>query len=232
MGRNIYITENQFRDIVNEMAYPSTFDMAHMLAIPSYGGRIRYCAERLRKIGQGSSRVVFDVDDEKVLKVAKNKKGIVQNEEESMRWKQSYDCFAKVYEFSDDGIFLEMQKARKAKNSDFKKLTGYDFDVMKWWIEEIRNEYAARSSYYSRSIPSGYRELFDSDEWNAGLDDYNIFAAVRSYLEDTQTETIGDMQRSSTWGVVSENGEERLVMVDFGLSDEIYAQYYHPKISV
>lgn len=66
--------------VMREMAYPMFFNMEEMLSLDSYSARVRYCQQRLQKIGNGSSRVVFAVDDEKVLKVAKNKKGIAQNQ--------------------------------------------------------------------------------------------------------------------------------------------------------
>ena len=103
MPKRIYITEEQFNTICNEMAYPVGFSMETMLSLNSYSARVRYCDQHLQKIGQGSSRIVYDVDGEKVLKVAKNKKGIAQNEAESEDWLQSYDCFAKVFEKSEDG---------------------------------------------------------------------------------------------------------------------------------
>ena len=223
--KNIFINKAQWDYILNEMAYPVGFSMQQMLSLPSYAARVRYCTNRLKKIGSGSARVVFAVDDEKVLKVAKNQKGVAQNQEEMQDWKQNYyDCFAKVYDASEDGIFLEMQAARKAKNSDFKRLTGYDFKVMEAWIDYTASLYrrAHGITYRDRS----YDKLFDSEEWDEGLQNYNLFASVHSYLCDTCLDSVGDMKRLSSWGVVSENGEERLVLIDFGLSDEVYSNYY------
>lgn len=225
MGKNVYLTEAQLNELIKEMAYPAGFNMQEMLSLPSYAKRLQYCQLRLRKLGSGSSRVVFAVDDEKVLKVAKNQKGLAQNQEESQGWKQSYDIFAKVYEASDDGVFLEMQFARKAKKSDFKRLTGYDFDVMCAWIRYTVSQYSRRPMYGT----SQYSELFDSEEWSDGIDNYNIFAMVYSYLCDTCLESFGDMTRLSSWGVVTENGEEKLVLIDFGLSDEVFADFYSYK---
>ena len=227
MPKRIYITEEQLKSIVKEMAYPAGFNMDEMLSLPSYAARVRYCSQRLNKIGEGSSRIVFSVDDEKVLKVAKNQKGIAQNNEEGEDWKQTYCCFARIYDKSDDGIFLEMQAARRAKKSDFKRLTGYGWDVMYYWIEYTRGLYCRRG--YKMSIPAQYKELFDSDEWSDYLDDYNVFNGIHSYLCDYQLEGVGDFERISSWGVVSENGEESLAIIDFGLSDEIFDQYYRRK---
>ena len=211
--------------VMREMAYPMFFNMEEMLSLGSYSARVRYCQQRLQKIGNGSSRVVFAVDDEKVLKVAKNKKGIAQNQEEMQEWRQNYyDCFAKVYDASEDGIFLEMQAARRAKNSDFKRLTGYGFDVMCAWIQYTASLYMPtnRPNYRDKN----FDKLFETPEWQEGLENYNLFSAIHAYLCDTCTESYGDFTRLSSWGVVSENGEERLVLIDFGLTDKIYDEYY------
>lgn len=223
MPRKITITEEQLKAIIREMAYPVGFGMEQMLSLPSYSARVRYCSQRLRKIGEGSSRIVFAVDNEKVLKVAKNRKGVAQNKEEGEDWKQTYCCFAKVYDKSDDGIFLEMQAARRAKKSDFKRLTGYDFNVMCEWIEYTRSLYSRNARMYGRTYKN---PLFDSDEWSEYLDDYNVFSGIHSYLCDYQLESVGDFECISSWGVVSENGEESLAIIDFGLSDDVFSEYY------
>ena len=230
MAKRIYITEEQFRTIVKEMAYPSNFNMEELESLPSYAARVNYCKQRLKRLGAGSSRIVFAVDDEKVLKVAKNKKGVAQNLEEGARWKQNYYCFANVYDQSDDGIFLEMQAARPAKPSDFKRLTGYDFNTMIAWIYYTASLYSRdgrwRWEMYYRYNRDELEEFFNSDEWSDYIGDYNIFGGIHSYLCDAQLEAVGDFTRISSWGVVTENGEENLALIDFGLSDEVFNDYY------
>lgn len=61
---------------LEEMAYPTNFNLNEFSQISTFIGRKKYCDERLQKIGAGSSRIVYRVDDEKVLKIAKNKKRI------------------------------------------------------------------------------------------------------------------------------------------------------------
>lgn len=224
MPKKIYITEAQLRAIMNEMAYPVTFNMDDMLALRSYSARLRYCNERLRKIGQGSSRVVYAVDNEKVLKVAKNQKGIAQNNAESDYYLQTLDCFAKVYDTSNDGIFVEMQAARKAKASDFNKIVGYDFEVVCAWIDYVAEGYTRNT--YRNTV---YDRLFKSEKFMEELDNYNLFYWLNDYLCNYQIRTTGDLKRLSSWGVVQENGEEKLVIIDFGLNDDIYDEYYKPR---
>ena len=65
-----------------EEAYPESFNMETFKSLRNHAERNRYAAEHLQKIAAGSSRIVYKIDDEKVLKLAKNDKGIAQNETE------------------------------------------------------------------------------------------------------------------------------------------------------
>lgn len=211
--------------VMDEMAYPAGFSLDTLKSLGSYAKRVKYCQQHLKKIGAGSSRVVFAVDGEKVLKVAKNEKGVAQNQEEMQDWrKEYYDCFAKVYDATEDGTFLEMQAARRAKASDFKRITGYDWEVMCAWIQYTASLYTPPSKMPYRDHT--YDALFDSNEWAELLNDYNIFQAIHGYLCDTCTGAYGDLTRLSSCGVVSENGQENLVIIDFGLTDEVFDSYY------
>lgn len=70
-----------------------------------------------RYIGAGSSREVFDLGNGYVIKVAKNRAGIAQNESEyNISHYDNSDLFAKVVQVSSDFYFLIMEKADKIYN--------------------------------------------------------------------------------------------------------------------
>jgi hypothetical protein len=60
---------------LTEMAYPTNFSLEEFSQIRSFKGRVDYCEQRLQRLGSGSSRIAYKVDDEKCLKIAKNQKG-------------------------------------------------------------------------------------------------------------------------------------------------------------
>ena len=67
-----------------------------------------------RHIGSGSSRDVFDLDNGHVIKVAKSRAGIAQNESEyNISYHDNSGLFAKVIEVSNNFKFLIMEKAGK-----------------------------------------------------------------------------------------------------------------------
>lgn len=221
-NKKLVINESQYNYLLKEMAYPAWFSMDEFKRLTSFAARERYCNEKLQRISSGSGRIVYKIDDEKVLKLAKNRKGIAQNETEGGDYYlMQIGCFAQVYDVDDNYLWIEMQLARKAKLSDFKRLTGYDFQTMCAWINCCKSGYSRYASY-----DKYYDDLFNSEEWQELLDNYSIFAEIQDYLGNYQLESTGDLTRLSTWGVVRNDGEERLVIVDFGLSDNVYNNYY------
>lgn len=221
----LFITEEQLK-YLKEMAYPSTFNIEEFMSLPSFAKRVEYCNKRLKFLGQGSSRRVYMIDNEKCLKLARNKKGIGQNEAENDGYLQQLNLCPKIYKSDREGLWIEAQLAKKAKESDFKRLLGYDWNIFCSWIEYTAKLYTKRSLYKGENDA-----LFKSDEFESWVyDNDNVFARVNQYMTDFALESYGDLQRISSWGIVSENGQERLVLVDAGLSDSVGRDYYGFKI--
>ena len=209
-------------DVLAEMAYPITFNMEEFKNITSYSGRIKYCQERLHKLGAGSSRVVFQIDDDKCLKLAKNAKGIAQNAAETDKYLEQIGIAATTYDYHPDYQWIEMQLARRAKQSDFKKLTPYDFYTFCAWVDYIHSQYSRQRRWRDTRMD----ELFKSENFWETIE-YTLFDEVQEYLSNYTLEATGDLQRISSWGVVKDNnGEERLVLIDYGLTDDVAKQYY------
>ena len=60
--------------------YPIGWNKTEFEAINSFGGKLKYAREHLQIIASGSGRSVFRIDDQKAIKIAKNKKGLAQNQ--------------------------------------------------------------------------------------------------------------------------------------------------------
>ncbi len=69
---------------------------------------------KYRCIGSGSGRRVFDLENGYVIKVAKNRKGIAQNEAEyQIAMTNHSNIFAKITHVSEDFMLLIMEKAER-----------------------------------------------------------------------------------------------------------------------
>ena len=62
-------------------------------------------------------------------------------------------------------------------------------------------------------------------------DDYygSIYEKLENYLSNFVIENVGDLKRIANWGVVNDNGERNLVIVDTGFNDEVAKTYYGGK---
>lgn len=112
--------------------YPLDFNMDNFKTIKSFNDRIKYCQNTLKRIASGSSRIVYKIDDTKVLKLAKNRKGLAQNNVE-IDWGRipSYeDILAHTFDFDNNSMWVEMELARKVKLEDFDKLLGFSLEEL------------------------------------------------------------------------------------------------------
>lgn len=224
--KTIHITEEQLKylikeNLMKEMAYPSSWDIDEFREITTFKGRVQYCKDRLEYLGSGSSRMVFRIDNEKVLKLAKNNKGIAQNEAENDWYLQKSNCFTKVYDSDRNGLWIEAESAIKAKQSDFKKITGYGFDVMCAWIDYTYNCYSRQQHH----VDEKYIQIFKSEEWENNYD-YSVFGEISDYMRNYNINGINDLKRISSWGIVKRDGEDEIVLVDYGLNNSVLDFYY------
>lgn len=86
---------------------------------------------------EGSSRLVYFIGDNKVLKLAKNKKGIEQNKMESnLEIQKNYsDIIAHLYDYDPNGKWIIQEKLEYIDESIFWKLTRINFGQICSWIE-------------------------------------------------------------------------------------------------
>lgn len=190
---------------------------------------MNYCKQRLKYLGRGSSRIVFQIDGSTVLKLAFNQKGIAQNEADARvkidRYLQDYNFLPEVYDVDEEYLWIEMQQARRARKVDFKRLTGYNWETFYYWVMYCWNNAVAYSNE-QRYIPDEYRVLFHSDKWRNATE-YSLFSEIEDYIENYGVQGWGDIATIQNWGVVTnKNGQEELVLIDNGLDNDTLEKYY------
>lgn len=204
------------------MAYPSNFDLDYFAQIPTFRGRIQYCDDRLRRLGSGSSRIAYKVDDQKVIKIAKNQKGLAQNEKEMDWGRNNYGVFGIIYEAdTEHNTWIEMELASKARAADFKRLLGVSWKDTVSLIQYIYSQ--TSQCHFQMAFDERIKKLYETlivDEVS------EFFLSLNMYIFDYQPWTINDWTVLSNWGIVLRNGKEELVIIDDGLSEEVWNNYY------
>jgi hypothetical protein len=50
---------------------------------------------------------------------------------------------------------------------------------------------------------------------------YELFSFIGNYAVP-----VGDLERLSSYGVVKRDGQDKIVLIDYGLTHEVYSSYY------
>lgn len=210
-----YIDVSDFN--LDEMAYPASWNLETFKSLHSFKARIDYCKEHLEPISSGSSRWVFKVDDDKVLKIAKNTKGIAQNKAEiDMKDEIFAQILAPIYDCDDESyLWLEMALARKCNKKEFEAITHIPFDL---FCSGLRNTYEGNRTYfYSREDLDKFNDLINNDPEAS-----EFWSDVQDYVGNYDIPT-GDLTSLRNWGIVDGN----VVIIDYGFTKDVATQYYH-----
>lgn len=200
---------------MNKLAedYPQNFSMGEFNSIRSYRGKIEYATNRLKRLGAGSSRIVFQVDNDKVLKLAKNEKGLAQNDVETDGYLAQHDITANVIDYDDSHdrpYWVEMELAIPINRNKkiFEKYAGISIEMLEQILIYIRTQY---------EFPPAFNE--DNPSWEFVSEIYDIAMTMDMPLP-------GDLARTSSYGLVKRNGKLQLVLIDFGFTNDVRSHYY------
>jgi hypothetical protein len=199
-----------------EEDYPTNWNAEEFAKLSSFNQRVQYSEKNLQRISSGSSRIVYKIDDTKVLKLAKNKRGIAQNEVE-IDFSNDYmwdGLVAEIFNHNPLGLWVEMELATKLTPSIFKQVTGLDFKAYGESLRYYEQEQISRGKI-RMSKPESYDEMWENE---FGSDIFNL---VGSY-----DIPVGDLTRLSTYGVVNRDGSPKVVMIDYGLNRDVYDGFY------
>lgn len=210
----------KLKNILNEMLseeYPQSWNWDDFKALNGFSDRKKYCDQHLKFLVSGSGRLVYKVDDDKVLKLAKNKKGVAQCEVEISLGNDSYidHIVAPIFEYDEDGLWVEMSIAQKLTKGKFESLMGYSFDnfaqeMKRFYYENIKNSKGIRFSHTDE------HDVIIEDEFYSGMCD----------LMGSYDMPVGDLARLNSFGVIIKDNDERVALIDYGLTNDVYDNYY------
>ena len=214
-----------------------------------YRGRdklLQYARENLETLGKGTSRQAFILSNRFVLKVAMNAKGQAQNEAELDIFTnpEIAPFMTRIYKADIDGMnWLVADIVRPIESDEeFDKLTGVNF----WDLADIlegHNRFKDLDDY--RSVIEdriGYTEadleyFRDSGQENNVAHEEKVLAGLQKKLAAIDHPLVkalvngienfgmgyGDLVQMIHWGKTPDG---RAVLLDYGLTDEIYDKYY------
>ena len=187
--------------------------------------RVEYCNKMLGDpIGDGSSRVVYQLDDGSVLKLAKNDKGVAQNKLEIEYSKENYsknlDLFPNVLNGTDENKFLWVvsEYVLPAKEQDFGKVCGFPWEMVKSFIAWCGN---IRKDVHGGACSDEDAEyMLDEDSGREGFL-INLMDFINSF-----NASAADLLRIENWGMCMRNGKPKMVILDSGLNENVWIKNY------
>lgn len=178
--------------------------------------RVEYAKQKARGIGMGSARVAFIIPFQgltTVLKVARNRRGEVQNREEAKllasRDARSSGLFIPLIDFdtrNSDPTWIQTALAREVGGAHFERLFGGD----------------------ARALVAFAKQEVLGEEDTPGWINFSKFDPEHPFVQRfvswyaSTRANIDDYGNPGNWGMYKGN----LVIIDAGLTDDIFAQYY------
>jgi hypothetical protein len=213
----------KIRELLQEAPLPDDWDKSAYKSNTSFASRLRYAQERAKKMGTGSSRVAFEIEYQgrpTILKIAKNKKGLAQNEYETQMLNDYYVTGLGITipmidhdEENDPPTWIHTEKAKKIHPATFKKLMfGMDSYTLQRYIEWATGRASAGLSAEEERL---FNEIVNDE------DKYEVLHSIVDLVGNYGL-PIGDFTRAANWGIY--NGHP--VIIDVGLSSDVWAQHY------
>jgi len=193
-----------------------------------YRAMVRAAKDRnLEEVGIGSSRFTFGLGSERVVKIARNQKGIEQNKLEAPAGKDPYvhSILASVYDWSGDYAWIVAERLDPLEDGDFKvaesasgvpwadvrEILGLsDKSEYKATAEEITNKLGLKSEKAVKSAPGCPK----------GRD---FLELLIGFLERYRDMLPGDIVKLSSWGI---NKKGCLVLLDYGITKKKFKELY------
>lgn len=186
--------------------------LSNIEGLETYNARKNYAERNLKHLSSGSSRIVYLTPEKTIIKLAKNDKGIAQNEAESNpKMKSKY--LNQIISSAKNGAWLETYYLDKITEKEFEKMTGLAFedfgDSLRYGLKDVSGNKEAEK-------PENFDKVSKSDIYKELVDIGERFKLLP-----------GDLARISSWGTK----DGRPVLIDAGLTRDIFDEFYEDSSS-
>lgn len=182
------------------------FSLDELSKFPGFNSKLYYAKTRLKQIASGSSRTVFEYNND-VIKIAKNKKGLEQNKIEIEIGLTETKLVAELKQNDSEFYWSVFKKANQLNSDKFESLTNFKMSEIHTYLKYTKDKLR-----YNIALESDKEQYIKENEII-----FNLTKLVEEY-----NLSVGDMIRLSSWGEIDNSP----VLIDFGLTSEIYKKYY------
>jgi hypothetical protein len=227
MKINEILAESLDEQVLDEMPLPTDWDPAQFGRGSTFKARLAYALERAKRLGTGSSRVAMTIEYEgrpTALKIAKNQKGLAQNEVEAELLSDGYirqlPMVIPIIDYDEENrqpLWIHTELAQKASEKQLCAIMG---------CTSLRELVSLAQGISGKSRFTTYQGVVASMRRN-GLTDEQIetateYANTLVDLNNSFDVEIGDFITAANWGLY----QGRPVIIDLGFTTNVATQYY------
>ena len=217
---------------VDEMALPADWDPAALGHDKTFKSRLDYALQRAPRLGGGSSRVAFVIPDqgrETVLKIAKNKKGMAQNEAEVDILDDGYlgklDIVIPLIDYDRENptpTWLQTEKANKVRPQKLAKMlhAGGRWPMTNF-LYAVKNVLGSRDRWMS-SLDQIKKDMLDNGSTEKDIEIFMDYVDQVADLVNSSSLLPDDFGTASNWGEY----QGRPVIIDLGFTSAVHALYW------
>lgn len=186
--------------------------LSNIEKLETYNARKKYAERNLEHLSSGSARIVYLTPGKTIVKLAKNDKGIAQNQAEANpKMKSKY--LNPIISCAKNHAWCETHYLDKITEKDFLKMTGLDFEdfglAIRYGLKKV-------SGNTDKDKPKNFDKVSESDIYKEMKDIGEKFKLLP-----------GDMARISSWG--TKDGKP--ILIDAGLTRDIFDEFYEDSSS-
>ena len=229
MRANEFIIEST----VDEMALPADWDPAALGHDKTFKSRLEYALQRAPRLGGGSSRVAFVIPDqgrETVLKIAKNNKGLAQNQAEADILDDGYlgrlDIVIPLVDYEKtnrEPVWIQTEKANKVSQQKLAKLlhAGGRWPMTNF-LYAVENKLGRRQKYMS-SLDDITQDMINTGSSEQNIEIFMDYVDQVADLCSSSSLLAADFGTASNWGEY----QGRPVIIDLGFTESVYQMYWN-----
>jgi len=209
LGENIEYNIDEFH--IDTGMYPE-FNLEKFKSLTSFKDRVAYCNATLKKLGAGSSRVVYQIDPVTVLKLAKNGRGVQQNRTEANEYGHDYfsEVRTNVYDYDDENeLWVISEMGKPITPEVFEKETGINFRLFDHYVQLREGQNNGK-----KITDKDFLTYMTPDQLKL-MDDDDFVGKVVEFMFNNGL-SAGDVGRISSWGIVNRDGHNMVVLMDYG----------------
>lgn len=183
--------------------------LKNLESLETYTARKKYAENNLERLSSGSSRIAYLTGTEIVIKLAKNDKGIAQNEAEINATKKFPHAkyLNKVLSGAKNFSWIKFNFLEKITEKEFEEFTDFKFDdfgnSMRYALREISSSVKKK--------PKKYDEISK----------LAIFKELKKIAQELDL-MPGDLAKISSYG----KKDNHPVLIDAGLTKQVFEDFY------